>query len=95
MWRAKVFSRLERKHIPGRENSKSQGIAMTSDAGRNLFGAGFSSGIRGGGVRPEFGASFSSGIRGEIETGDPRAVILAFYPRSHVQPSAEGIQKNR
>ena len=80
---------------------------MTSDAGRRFLsgirggvfvrnsGLGFSSGIRGGGFRPEFGASFSSGIRGEIETGDPRAVILAFYPRSHVQSSAEGIAKNR
>ena len=25
---------LERTHIPGRENSKSQGIAMTSNSGR-------------------------------------------------------------
>ena len=41
MWRAKVFSRLERTHIPGRENSKSQGVAMTSDSGW-----GGSSGIR-------------------------------------------------
>ena len=42
MWKAKVFSRLERTHIPGRENSKSQGVATTSDSGR-----GGSSGIRG------------------------------------------------
>ena len=41
------------------------------------------------------GRWFSSGIRGEIETRDPREVILAFYPRSHVQPSAEGIAKKR
>ena len=41
MWRVKVFSKLERTHIPGRENSKSQGVAMTSDSGR-----GGSSGIR-------------------------------------------------
>ena len=41
MWRAKVFSRLERTHIPGCENSKSQGVAITSGSGR--------------GVRPEFG----------------------------------------
>ena len=74
MLRAKVFSRLERTHIPGRENSKSQGVAMTSDSGREG----------------------SSGIRGEMETRDPRAVILAFFiPRSHVQPSAEGIARNR
>ena len=73
MRRAKVFSRLERTHIPGRENSNSQGVAMTSDSGR-------------GG---------SSGIQGEIETRDPRAVILALYLRSHVQPSAEGIARNR
>ena len=33
MWRAKVFARLERTHILGRENSKSQGVAMTSDSG--------------------------------------------------------------
>ena len=37
----KVFSRLERTHIPERENSKSQWVAMTSDSGR-----GGSSGIR-------------------------------------------------
>ena len=73
MWKAKVFSRLERTHIPGRKNSKSRGVAMTSDSGR----------------------WFSSRIRGKIETRDPRAVILAFYPRSHVQPSAEGIAKKR
>ena len=40
-----------------------------------------------GGVRPEFG--------GEIETRDPRAVILAFYPGRHVRSSAEGIAKYR
>ena len=34
MLRAKVFSRLERTHIPGRENSKSQGVAMASASGR-------------------------------------------------------------
>ena len=90
MWRAKVFSRLERTHIPGRENSKSQGVAMTSDAGRGFCPA-FGAGVF---VRNS-GLGFSSGIRGEIETGDPRAVILAFYPRSHVQPSAEGIARNR
>ena len=43
--------------------------------------------IRGGGVRPEFG--------GEIETGDPRAVILAFYPGSHVRLNTEEIAINR
>ena len=58
MWRAKVFSRLERTHIPGLKISKSRGVAMTSDSGR----------------------WFSSGIRGEIETRDPRAVILGFTP---------------
>ena len=36
MWRAKVFPRLERTNIPGRENSKSQGVAMTSDSGRGF-----------------------------------------------------------
>ena len=66
--RAKVFSRLERTHIPGHENSKSQGVAMTSVSGRG-------------------GSDFGS----EIETRGPRAVILAFYPRSHVQPRAEGM----
>ena len=90
MWRAKVFSRLERTHIPWCENSKSQGVAMTSDAGRGVL-----SGIRGGVFVRNSGLGFSSGIRGEIETEDPRAVILAFYPRSHVQPSAEGIARNR
>ena len=39
-----------------------------------------------GGVRPEFG--------GEIETRDPRAVILTFYPRSHFQSNVEGIARN-
>ena len=34
MWRAKVISRLERTHIPEHANSKSQGVAMTSDSGR-------------------------------------------------------------
>ena len=34
MWRAKVFSRLERTHSPGRKISKSRGVAMTSDSGR-------------------------------------------------------------
>ena len=72
MWRAKVFSRLERTHIPGRESSKSQGVAMTSASGRG-------------------GLDF----RGEIETRGLRAIILAFYPRSHVQPSAEGMVRNR
>ena len=72
MWKAKVFSRLERTHIPGRENSKSQGVAMTSASGRG-------------------GSDFG----GEIETRGLRAIILAFYPRSHVQPSAEEMAKNR
>ena len=53
-----MFSRLERTQTPGRKDSKSQGVAMTSDLGW--------------GVCPE--------SRGEIETRDPRAVILAFYP---------------
>ena len=34
MWRAKVFSTLERTHITGGENSKSQGVVMTSDSGQ-------------------------------------------------------------
>ena len=42
MWRAKVLLGLEQTHIPGRENSKSQGVAMTSD-----WGKGGSSGVRG------------------------------------------------
>ena len=72
MLRAKVFSRLERTQLPGRENSKSQGVAMKSASGRG-------------------GADFG----GEIETLGLRAIILAFYPRSHVQPSAEGMASNR
>ena len=72
MWRAKVFSRLERTHILGRENSKSQEVAMTSASGRG-------------------GSDFG----GEIETRGLRAIILALYPRSHVQPSAEGMASNR
>ena len=71
MWIAKLFSRLERTHIPRRENSKPHG-------GRNA--------IRGV-VRSDFGD--------EIETRAPRAVILVCYSRSHVQPSAEGIARNR
>ena len=54
--------------MPGRENSKSQGVAMTSASGRG-------------------GSDFG----GEIETLGLRAIILAFYPRSHVQPSGEGM----
>ena len=42
--------------------------------------------IRGGG---------GSGVRGEIKTRDPLAVILAFYPRSHVRPNAEETARNR
>ena len=72
MWRAKVFSRLERTHIPGRKKSKSQGVAMTSASGRG-------------------GSDFG----GEIETRGLRAIMLAFYPRSHVQLSAEGMKSNR
>ena len=72
MWRAKVFSRLERTDIPGREKSKSQGVAMTSASGRG-------------------GSDFG----GEIETRGLRANILAFYARSHVQPSTEGMARNR
>ena len=61
-------------HIPGRENSKSLRVTMTSDSGREG----------------------SSGIRGELETRDPRAIVLAFFfSRSHVQPSAEGVARNR
>ena len=32
MWRIKVLLRLERTQTPGRENSKSLGVAMTSDS---------------------------------------------------------------
>ena len=58
--------------MPGRENSKSQGVAMTSASGRG-------------------GSDFG----GEIETLGLRAIILALYPRSHVQPSGEGMATNR
>ena len=58
--------------MPGRENSKSQGVAMTSASGRG-------------------GSDFG----GEIETLGLRAIILAFYSRSHVQPSGEGMATNR
>ena len=58
--------------MPGRENSKSQGVAMTSASGRG-------------------GSDFG----GEIETLGLRAIILAFYPRSHVQPNGEGMATNR
>ena len=40
----------------------------------------------GGGVRPKIG--------GEIKTRDPHAVVLAFYPGSHVRPNAEGTAIN-
>ena len=53
----------------GARNSKSQGVATTSDSGR-----GGSSGIW---------------------MRDRRAVILVFYPGSHVRPNAEGIARNR
>ena len=36
-----------------------------------------------------------SDFGGEIETLGLRAIILAFYPRSHVQPSGEGMATNR
>ena len=62
----------ERTHIPGRKNSKSQGVATTSESGRG-------------------GSDFG----GEIETRGSRAIILAFYPRSHVQLSAEGMARTR
>ena len=68
MWRARFFSRLERTHIPGRQNFKSQGVATTSDSGREG----------------------SSGIRGEIETRDPRAVILAFFSPQKPRPAQRG-----
>ena len=58
--------------MPGRENSKSQGVAMTSALGR-------------------WGSDFG----GEIATLGLRAIILAFYPRSHVQSSGEGMATNR
>ena len=35
-----------------------------------------------------------SDLGGEIETLGLRAIVLAFYPRSHVQPSAEGMASN-
>ena len=34
-------------------------------------------------------------IRGEIKTRDPHAVVLEFYPGSHVRPNAEGTARNR
>ena len=52
MWRANVFSRLEQTHIPGRENSRLQGVAMTS--------------VRGGGVRPEFGGEIKREIHAQL-----------------------------
>ena len=60
-------------------HSGAQKFQVTGGRNDDRFGAG--------GIRPEIG--------GEIEMRDPRAVILAFYPRSHVQPSAEGIARNR
>ena len=72
MWRARFFSRLERTHIPGHEKSKSQGVAMTSESGREG----------------------SSGIRGEIETRDPRAVILAFFfPEATSSPARKELRE--
>ena len=59
--------------------SGARNFQVEGDRNDERFGAG--------GVRPEFG--------GEIETRDPSASILAFCPRSHVRPSAEGIARNR
>ena len=36
-----------------------------------------------------------AGIGGEINTRDTHAVILAFYPGSHVRPKAEGTARSR
>ena len=41
----------------------------------------------GGGSRPQIG--------GKIKTRDPHAVILVFYPGSHVRSNAEGTAINR
>ena len=62
--------------MPGRENSKSQGVAMTS-------------------AMTSASGREGSDFGGEIETLGLRAIILAFYPRSHVQPSGEGMATNR
>ena len=43
----------------------------------------------------QFGGGGCPEIGGEIKTRDPRAVILAFYPGSHVRPNAEGTARNR
>ena len=56
--------------MSGRENSKSQGVVMTSASGRG-------------------GSDFG----GEIETLGLRAIILAFYPRSHVSPAVKEWQQ--
>ena len=50
MWRARDFSTLEQTHIPGRENSKSQGVAITSESGRG--GSDFGGEIETRGSRP-------------------------------------------
>ena len=52
--------------MPGRENSKSQGVAIASASGRGGFGS----------------------RRRDRD-------VLAFYSRSHVQPSGEGMATNR
>ena len=71
----------EQKSFQGWSERRHRGAKVLSRRGSQ------SRAIRGGGVRPEFG--------GEIETRDPRAVILALYPGSDVRLNAEGIARNR
>ena len=59
---------------------------------KSLFKAGAKS--QGVAITSESGRG-GSDFGGEIETRGSRAIILAFYPRSHVQLSAEGMARNR
>ena len=71
----------EQKSFQVWSERRRRGAKILSHRGRNdeRFGARR--------VRPEFGC--------EIEMRDSRAVILVFYPGSHVRLNAEGIARNR
>ena len=72
MWRAKVFSRVERKQTPWREKSKSLGVAMTSDSG-------------GGGIRPEIGGEIKDPTPAR---GYPYSCYICDHTYLHFIPGA-------
>ena len=71
------------------ENKSLSKAGANADAGAGKFK------VAGGRTDERFGGGGRPEIGGEIETRDPRPVILAFYPGSHVRPNAEGTARNR